>query len=267
DVPLNLKGDQARLRQILSNLISNAIKFSPAGQITVRVTKLSESSSKVQICFEVIDHGIGISKEALGRIFHAFSQADASITRKFGGTGLGLSISKGLVELMNGEIGVDSEEGKGSKFWFTISFDKFVPSLKPLVKEDKVLPREIRQDFRILIADDNPINQRVVTIMLRKLGYRADSVFNGAEALVALKSLTYDLILMDCQMPEMDGYEATRQIRKSDSPRTQKVPVIALTANAIKGDREICLGVGMNDYLSKPLKLIELARVLQDWAK
>ena len=421
DVPPRLRGDPGRLRQILTNLIDNGLKFTGKGEVVVRISKEHETETQAKVRFEVKDSGIGIPLEAQGRLFQAFSQADGSTTRKYGGTGLGLAISRQLVTLMDGEIGVRSEPDHGSTFWFTACLEKQTaepeardasasnwPHLRVLVvddnqtnrqilrnqvavwkmqvgtagsgeealnqlrsavaeaqpydvalldvqmpemdgftlaaaiKADPVLvstrlivltsmghtlrPSELKQlgietylvkpvkqsrlfdclisigragaeakealgvsrpspaatpsssklesDFkkaRILLAEDNFINQRVALAQLHKLRYRADAVANGHEVLEALQHIPYDLILMDCQMPEMDGYEAAQAIRlrenRSDSPCPWKSPVhiIAMTAHAMQGEREKCLGAGMDDYLSKPVRPVDLEAALGRW--
>jgi CheY-like chemotaxis protein/HPt (histidine-containing phosphotransfer) domain-containing protein len=414
-LPNHVRGDPGRLRQVLLNLLANALKFTERGEVLVRATRLSETPGAVTVHFAVKDTGIGIAPEAMPRIFDAFTQADGSTTRKYGGTGLGLTISKQLVEMMGGEIGVESEPGQGSTFWFKLPFETQAPQTsdagedaallagkRVLVVDDSVTLREIlchrfeswqmiataagsapdalrqlrdaaaggnpfdlavvalemQQDdgltlarktkeaasssaprvilltwlghrpeaaalqaagiagclakpvresrlrqcvievlrrgangglqtgealesappdaslsspgmprARILVAEDNVVNQRVALKQLRKLGYRPDAVGNGAEVFEALKGGRYDIILMDCQMPEIDGYEVTRRIREQEraSGDTSAPPtyIVALTANALEGDREKCIAAGMNDYLSKPLHLSELESVLQ----
>jgi two-component system sensor histidine kinase/response regulator len=415
DVPSALRGDPGRLRQVLTNMIGNAIKFTERGEVAVSVGCVDEVEGAVTLRFEVRDTGIGIPADKLDTLFDAFTQADASTTRRFGGTGLGLTISRRLVELMGGQIGVDSEPGVGSTFWFTaclakqdaatlaaahellepvdvtgvrvlavddnatnrrviagmleawgckhaevdgagpaldalraaradgdpyriVILDMMMPdtdgeTLGAAIKSDLALadselvmmtsmgsrgdagrlealgfaayltkpvkqsqlfdclmvvlnrrerldpqdkPRIVtrhaleerdRRRVRILLAEDNPINQRVALKTLEKLGYRAEAVGNGAEAVEALSRTRYDLVLMDVQMPEMDGMEATRRIRdKSSAVRDHGVPIVALTAHAMKEDREACLAAGMNDYLSKPIKPDELAAALARWA-
>jgi CheY-like chemotaxis protein/signal transduction histidine kinase len=408
NVPSYLRGDPGRLRQILTNLTGNAVKFTSQGEIAVRATLVSETDHEVLIRFSVKDTGIGIPDDKRGLLFHKFTQVDPSTTRKYGGTGLGLAISKQLVVMMGGEIGIVSEEGNGSEFWFTSHFAKqsererplvppieiggvhvlvvddnatnrevFMPlfaawgvraeevpngplalqalyqardagdpfkvaivdmqmpgmdgaTLARIIKTDEklrdtllvlccslgqrgdakrmqeigfsaylvkpvrhweirgclsavvagtVVPereqplvtrhtvREINRGVvRILLAEDNITNQQVAVGILKKMGLHADAVANGAEAVKALESLPYDLVLMDVLMPEMDGFEATRQIRNPYSMvRNHQIPIIAMTANAMKGDREKCLEVGMNDYLSKPVSPQALADVLEEW--
>jgi two-component system, sensor histidine kinase and response regulator len=414
DVPTALRGDPGRLRQVLTNLIGNAIKFTERGEVVVLAEKESESNAEVVVRFTVRDTGIGITEAARRKLFHAFTQADGSTTRKYGGTGLGLAISKQLVELMGGEIGVESEPGKGSTFWFTARFGKqdseaaltvetnlqSLNGLRALIVDDNATNRKIlshqlnswgmiheeaesgtsalemlreagargaaydlaildlmmpgmdgfelaravkadpgiaatrlvmltlfrqrghsevsreagvaayltkpvRQSQlfnclkgvvsrepsarscadphvgapqrlvtkhatteakpvshkRILLAEDNIVNQKIAVRQLQKLGYSADAVANGREAVESLERIRYDLVLMDCQMPEMDGYEATAEIRRREGDATH-TPVVAMTANALEGDRAKCIAAGMDDYVSKPVKPEELAKVL-----
>jgi two-component system sensor histidine kinase/response regulator len=411
DVPRQLRGDPGRLRQVLVNLVGNAVKFTHSGRVLVHVAKLQETGSDVQMCFQVSDTGIGLSKEAASGLFQAFVQADGSMTRKFGGTGLGLAISKQLVELMGGQIGVESTPGEGSTFWFTVRLPKqpimlaeedvlsdpnidfsaarslivgpggtcgvlreqltswgmqtetlstgqealtalraglgegkpfgFVlvdailtdmdgPTLARAIKSDvrlastrvvillgpgqrasstpgeggeihaflnKPIKRtQLRDYFRaalasaaqpvrqpvappppptrsankrgrthVLIAEDNQVNQKVIIRQLQKIGYKADAVANGIEALVASSKVAYDVIIMDCQMPEMDGFTATREIRHREADTGIHTPIVALTANALEGDRERCLEAGMDDYMSKPVKLEALQATLEKW--
>ena len=413
DVPRQLRGDPGRLRQVLVNLVGNAIKFTHSGRVLVHVAKLEETIGDVQISFQVSDTGIGLSEEAVRGLFQAFVQADGSTTRKFGGTGLGLAISKQLVELMGGEIGVESAVGQGSTFWFTVRLPKqpilltdddapteqmfdfsttrtlivgtsgtgevlreqltswgmgihaltdgqealgalqeaaaggqpyhFIladaqlpgidgPTLAHTVKRDPALAaaRVIlllapgqRSTFpcgeggdisaclhkpvkrsqlhgvfrglltngmpppvvapkppvvvppvrpakgkgvRVLVVEDNQVNQKVVIKQLQKIGFKADAVGNGVEALEATAKVAYDVVLMDCQMPEMDGFTATREIRRREANVGLHTPIVALTANALEGDRERCLAAGMDDYLSKPVKIEQLRATLERWA-
>ena len=210
------------------------------------------------------DSGIGLSREAQTKLFQAFTQADASTTRRFGGTGLGLSISKRLVELMGGEIGVDSTEGQGSTFWFTVIL-RHASAASAVVNSKALLRKSKHVDAQILVAEDNFVNQKILLGMLAKIGLNAQAVANGNEVLSMLRERRFDLILMDCQMPELDGYETTRKIRESRSLPQSDIPVIAMTANALKGDREKCLEAGMNDYASKPIAIEELARLIEKW--
>ena len=410
-VPCLLRGDPGRLRQILVNLIGNAIKFTQQGEIILRVKRLEEDTDRATLSFTVSDTGIGIPPERLGALFAPFVQADSSTTRQYGGTGLGLAISRNLVQLMGGQIGAESVMGQGSTFWFTVMLSKQsnpepieediagdLEGLKVMVVDDNdtnrllviallnswrcrfaeaasaaealaklqeaaqagdpfqvalldmqmpevdgaelgrwikdcpeisqiplvmmtsmgrrgdaawfqqlgftgyftkpvrqshlraclalirgrvardrelaadrlisqhLIGEAARRRVRILLAEDNAVNQRVALAMLKKLGYRADAVANGLEAIMALRDIPYDLVLMDCQMPELDGYEATRQIRAPDSGVLRPtVPIVAMTANAMKGDREKCLEAGMDDYIAKPVQRGELAETLERW--
>jgi two-component system sensor histidine kinase/response regulator len=405
DVPTSLRGDPGRVRQIVNNLVGNAVKFTNQGEVVVKVSKLSSNDREVTLKFEVRDTGIGIELDAQQRLFEAFSQADSSTTRRYGGTGLGLAISKRLVQLMNGEIGINSVPGQGSTFWFTAQFEipqstvklptsKDMRGLHVLIVDDNATNREIlthychlwklrsecaasgeealrllrftatddpfelaildmqmpkmdglmlaraikedpltanvqlvmltslghhldrevldsagieacvlkpvqqarllerlsevlsgslskwaetvkasgklprigtlsRAPVNILVAEDNRINQMVALGLLQKLGYAADLASNGLEALVAMKKTPYDIIFMDCQMPELDGYETTRRIRAEQ--RVHVPRIIAMTANAIRGEEERCLEAGMDDYLSKPVRIDELRTTIERW--
>ena len=268
EVPQLVKGDALRLRQILTNLTANAVKFTDHGEVTFSVQLMSESNGTVTLRFSVADTGVGIRSDQLKTLFLPFVQADTSTTRKYGGTGLGLTISKQLVEMMGGKIGVNSREGQGSTFWFTATFEAAPPGEQTsheareeiIDKSDEKTPAGHGE--RILVAEDNRTNSYVVLAQLQKLGYKADAVMNGAKAVEAVERGGYDLVLMDCEMPVMDGYEATRQIRNL---LQRDIPVIALTADAMSSAKERCLNEGMNDYLTKPLELPRLAEVLAKW--
>ncbi len=285
NIPLRLRGDPLRLRQVLTNLISNAIKFTEHGEVlvSVRITDVTDAGARISLA--VSDTGMGIAPEAQQKIFEHFSQADESTTRQYGGTGLGLAICKRLVELMGGTIRVESALGKGAKF----QVDVVLP-----VKSDNAallrealhgvrreagaaegpgsvvaaaMPRRAVLSGRVLIAEDNPVNQRLVKAMLGKLGVDTDSANNGAEAVAMLNEQRYDAVLMDCQMPVMDGYQATMEIRRSPSAATRHVPIIALTANVMEGDQKKCLDAGMDDYLSKPYSMQDLEKKLVRWLR
>ncbi len=265
DVPTSVRGDPGRIRQILTNLLANAVKFTKQGEVAVRVTVVAGSGSEATpIRFEVADTGIGISEEARSRLFQPFSQADASTTRQYGGTGLGLAISRQLVGLMQGEIGVESTPGSGSTFWFTVPLEHETSGADTV--HEIVVPRErpAANGLRLLVAEDNAVNQRVAVYLLEKLGYQADVVANGFEALEALVRIPYPLVLMDCQMPEMDGFEASAEIRRREGPM-RHTPIIAMTANAMEGDRERCIAAGMDDYVAKPVRVTDLEKALQRW--
>ncbi|MCX7922671.1 MAG: ATP-binding protein [Clostridia bacterium] len=277
EIPL-LRGDGDRLRQVLLNLASNAIKFTTEGEVAICVSLKKQEGNYITILFEVKDTGIGISDVVQRRLFQPFVQADGSTTRKYGGTGLGLSISKQIVELMKGEIGVESSEGKGSTFWFTVQFEaaelrksesNFTPEARSLKAPviDKSKPTIDSIDKVILLAEDNPVNRELVAMQLGKLGVKVEMVTNGKEAFEAvLRNNSYAMVLMDCQMPQMDGFEATCLIRKREIEIGRYIPIIAMTANAMKGDRDKCLAAGMDDYISKPVRLNILREVIQRWS-
>lgn len=267
DVPIMLKGDVGRLRQIIINIANNALKFTQKGEITIRVQNDEERDDSVVIRFLIIDSGIGISSEKMAHIFEPFTQEDESTSRKYGGTGLGLSISRQLVELMDGEIGVDSEIGKGSTFWFTVVLLKGNIFTEPTARIFEKLGVGIAK-HKILLIEDEAINQQIVANMLKYYGYGVDIANNGREALKMLENNDYALALMDCMMPEMDGYETSIAIRDSTSAvRQHNIPIIALTGNAMKKDIEKCIAVGMNDYLTKPIILEALLEKLEIWTR
>lgn len=267
ELPEILEGDAGRLRQVLTNLISNAVKFTKNGRVWINSEIHRETEKTMVIYFEVVDTGVGISPEQQAHLFQPFTQADGSIKRRFGGTGLGLAICKQLVEMMNGEIGVRSAVGRGSTFWFTAEFGK----IKTAPVQARFFHGEganrlpaaanAEKNLRVLVADDNPVNRKVALLMLEKLGYRADFACSGLEVLRMLEEKTYDLILMDVQMPEMDGLEATRRICAKYKPE-RRPRIAAMTANAMSGDRDQCLAAGMDDYFSKPIRKQDLQTVL-----
>ena len=276
ETPMRLKGDYGRLRQVLLNLGGNAIKFTSRGEVIIRVHLDREDIDSPGIRFSVEDTGIGIPANRQADIFSPFTQADGSTTRKYGGTGLGLAISRQLVEMLGGQIGVDSERGKGSKFWFTAVFEKqaagpadVLNACELIVDNDEGSRPQyklMKRLGRILVAEDNVTDQQVALAVLRKLGCSADAVANGKEALACLRSIPYDLVLMDCQMPELNGYDAAACIRNPRSGvRNPQVPIVAVTAHAMKGDREKCLAAGMNDYIAKPVQPSTLAAILDKW--
>ena len=265
-LPEYLLGDPTRLRQVIVNLVSNALKFTKQGEVKVCIDVVNKDSHSVDIKVIVSDTGIGIPRSALDTLFNAFTQADGSTTRKYGGTGLGLAIVSQLVELMGGSLGVNSVEGEGSDFWFTANFkctDKKIESTKDVVSDyDNLL-----FDAKVLLVEDNPINLMVAQKMLEKVGLKPSLANNGIEALEQLNNQSFDLVLMDCQMPEMDGFDATREIRQLDIKALNKkpLPIVAMTANVMSGDRERCLEVGMDDYIGKPVRRDELASILKRW--
>jgi signal transduction histidine kinase len=272
-VPTALKGDAGRLRQIIINLVGNAIKFTPKGFVTLTARKDVEDKHSVTLRFQVSDSGIGIAADKLEHIFEPFTQVDSSTTRKFGGTGLGLAICKRLTQLMGGSIGVESIEGEGSVFWFTVVLEKQakrdIASPQPSFAQSRsVGVRGAGSGIRLLLAEDDPAAQRIVPKLLEKYGYLVDVASDGREALLALENNDYALVLMDCMMPGLSGYEATAVIRNpSSAVRRHDIPVIALTGNAMKEDHERCIAVGMNDHLPKPLILAQLLSKLDEWLK
>lgn len=268
DVPRLLRGDAGRLRQILVNLMDNAVKFTYEGAVSVGVSLAAADDRRVVLRFAVRDTGIGIPADKIGLLFKTFSRVDTSTTRHFGGTGLGLAISKQLAELMHGKIGVTSEDGVGSEFWFTVrlgtqTLGASAPSLNTAMVKSTIDLFKGRS-ARILLAEDNITNQQVALGLLKKMGLSADAVANGEEAVQAVATVPYDLVLMDVQMPDIDGLEATRRIRLAQAGQP-RIPIIALTAHAMQGDRELCLAAGMDDYVAKPVSLIELASTLAKW--
>jgi signal transduction histidine kinase/CheY-like chemotaxis protein len=269
-LPPCIKGDPVRIRQVLLNLASNAVKFTERGSVRIDVSQLDGP----QIKFSVTDSGIGIAEEQIDRMFRRFTQADSSTTRRYGGTGLGLAISRTLVELMGGTIGVISQPGVGSTFWFMLPLvaadaraaPENVAAQEPVPRQPVV--HEPEEGGRLLLVEDNFVNQRVAVYMLNKLGYRVDVAQHGREALEMLGKCGYELVLMDCQMPEMDGFEATRIIRDRNSAvLDHDVPVIAMTANAFPEDRARALASGMSDFLPKPVDRAVLAAMLTKWLK
>ncbi|MZP28160.1 response regulator [Heliobacterium undosum] len=272
------RGDPLRLRQVLFNLLDNAVKFTEKGSVILTIGCERGDEGETVIRFDVADTGIGISAEAQACLFSPFTQADSSTTRRYGGTGLGLAITKRLIDLMHGQIGVTSEVGKGSAFWVSLPLERSpaqaanptgsvyekeegegdVPEVAPLVQESGADPM-------ILLAEDNPVNQKLVLLQLKKLGLQAHAVMNGRDAVEAARSGRYSLILMDCQMPVMDGYEATQTIRSYEGKQGAHTPIIAMTAYAMQGDKERCLQAGMDDYLSKPFVIQALRQVLERW--
>ena len=288
-MPLWLRGDPTRLRQILSNLVGNAIKFTETGNVSVRVLAGADTSDgQLRVRFAVQDTGVGLDPEARDKIFDSFRQADGSTTRKYGGSGLGLSISKQLVEMMSGQIGVESVAGQGSTFWFevplevqkgreTVPFDNISPTtgaipLAPFRPAAATPPPATEVDdpaAQVLLVEDNAEIRMTVLAMLKRLGFKGQAVHNGRQAVEAIGRRTYDLVFMDCQMPIMDGFEATRRIREAERRNAAgqngqaRVPIIAMTASALAGDRERCLTSGMDDYLCKPFTLDTLDDFLQ----
>lgn len=271
-VPDMVIGDVVRVRQVLLNLVSNAIKFTSAGKVSVKVEPVVRRSGKTGLRFSVHDTGVGIPENKLQAVFEQFTQADSSTTRSFGGTGLGLAICQQLVELMGGKIGVNSEVGQGSEFWFVLNQKEAEASGEPVDRAPAALVPEIEMDARpaegccVLLAEDNPINQVFARKLLSLMGATVTVASNGQEAVDKVQEQVFDLVLMDCQMPVVDGYQATRMIRDLGSPFTE-LPIIALTAFAMAEDKDNCLAAGMDDYVTKPVDRKMLTQAIGRWVK
>ena len=275
-LPRYFIGDAGRIRQVVTNLVGNAVKFTPSGSVQVTVECAGQDSRGAQMRIAVHDTGVGIPPQKLDSLFEKFSQVDSSMTRKYGGTGLGLAIAKQLTELMGGTIAVESRLGEGSKFTLTLPLRQ--EAAPRAGTEDAELQGERRiaelrerwaerfagLGLRVLVAEDNAVNQKVAVGMLEKLGLRADLASNGREAVELRAMLSYDLILMDCQMPEMDGYEAAREIRRAEKGKS-RTAIVAMTAEAMTGAREKCIAAGMDDYIAKPVRLEDLVEALRKW--
>jgi signal transduction histidine kinase/CheY-like chemotaxis protein len=267
DVPRRAKTDPVLLRQALLNLISNAIKFTETGKVRLELVPGGDPAEPLAVLFRVIDTGIGIPQQQLSKLFTPFTQGDSSSTRKHGGTGLGLAISRRLVALMGGSIGVESRPGAGSTFWFLLPLQPAAePEDGPDYAEADRLPTP---KGHVLVVDDNPVNQIVTVRAVGSLGYIAEVVSGGKEAIEAVQREKFDVVLMDCQMPEMDGYTATAAIRRLEAEARggPRVPIIAMTANAVEGDQERCISAGMDDYLAKPIRIALLSETLRRWSR
>jgi len=272
-VPDSVEGDSVRLRQILINLQGNAIKFTEKGEVSLSVYLEGETSDNVMIRFQVRDTGTGIAPDAQRKVFDAFSQADDSMARRHEGTGLGLAISKQLVEMMEGKIGVESEPAEGSLFWFTVLLKRGHETARHKHDAEAIVETAgsslTSRQLRVLLAEDNPVNQEVGRLILEGLECQVEVVDDGRLAVEEVFSEKYDLVFMDCQMPDMDGYEATSMIRQREAGiggERRRVPIIALTAHAMEGDRELCLAAGMDDYVAKPFNAAQIGAILQKWA-
>ncbi len=268
--PTDLLGDSLRIKQVLQNLISNAIKFTEQGSIKITISGSAVNNNSASLMVRISDTGIGIDSDAQEKLFSDFTQVDSSTTRKFGGTGLGLAICKQLITLMQGEIGVNSLPGQGATFWFTLNLN-LNTNIQTTEPHDKpILPNQLTPlTGSILLVEDNLVNQLVAKALLEKFGLIPDIATDGLQAVQKVSTNTYDLILMDCQMPVLDGFEATRQIRKNEieNKKNQHIPIVALTANAHNKDRERCLAVGMDDYLPKPIVKDDLYNLLAQYLK
>jgi len=270
DLPNNLLGDPLRLQQILNNLVGNAIKFTNTGTVAVTVQLIEKRVDEAVIKFLIRDTGPGIADEALITIFDPFTQADSSVTRNYGGSGLGLSIAKNLVSLMGGEISCRNNPQGGADFYFTTrcsrQSEQTASCSSTETKPRSELKLELSGSERVLLVEDNPFNQKIMVMTLNKLGMDYTLANNGQECLEVLANNEFDIVLMDCQMPVMDGYEASRRIRESESA-DEHLPIIAITANSLPGDQEKCYEAGMDDFLSKPFKRCELEMILGKWLR
>jgi CheY-like chemotaxis protein len=281
DVPRNVRGDPTKLRQVLMNLVGNAIKFTEQGEIEVTVDQQWQSDDEIALHFAVRDTGLGIPKEKLDEVFQPFRQSDTSTTRKFGGSGLGLTISSEMVRMMRGHIWVDSTPGRGSTFHFTVQLRHGAPLALPPVEtpsaevKSSTHERDSQDDWksaprvrplRVLVADDHLANRQLVTSVLRSRGHHCAEATNGEEAIAACEANPFDVVLMDVQMPVLDGFQATAAIRRREESTRTHLPIVALTAHAMAGDREKCLAAGMDSYLAKPIRPRQLVEMVESVA-
>jgi signal transduction histidine kinase/ActR/RegA family two-component response regulator len=273
EAPLQIVADPIRLRQVLVNLVVNALKFTATGEVAISVDPGTGPDGKAALCFSVRDTGIGIPHDKQDKLFRAFEQADSSTTRQYGGTGLGLAISASLVRLMGGRIWLESTQGKGATFYFTIAYEAAegsgsLASLSGAVGGGEAAsisaPRPATRKLRILVAEDNPVNQKVALGMLRAMGHAVVLANNGVEAVNAWQQEAFDLVLMDVQMPELDGFGAVREIRSREQDSKTHTVIVAMTAHALSSDRERCLDAGMDDYISKPISRKALAQLIEE---
>jgi CheY-like chemotaxis protein len=272
DLPCLFLGDAGRIRQVVTNLMANGVKFTHKGRVLVSVECDADNLNQAGLRITVADTGIGIPPEKIGMLFEKFTQADTSTTRRYGGTGLGLSISKQLVELMGGSIHVESRVGQGSQFICRLPLAAYAAPASPVPAANRgvaakpaFLGRFQGAHLRVLVAEDNVVNQKVALRALERMAIRADVATNGREAVELTRANRYDVILMDCQMPEMNGYQAATEIRRQEGSEHRAV-IIAMTADALPGNREQCLMSGMDDFLAKPVKLERLVEVLRKWS-
>jgi PAS domain S-box-containing protein len=266
DVPCQLRGDGRRIRQIVLNLVSNAVKFTSEGSVEVSVSAVDARGGGARVRVEVSDTGIGVEPQKLARMFEPFTQADVSTTRNYGGTGLGLAIVKEIVDMMGGEIGAESQPGCGSTFWFEVELaaPSSTDTWADVAETAAVMAARWSEPPLVLIAEDSQVNQIVAARMLERCGCRAHIASNGHDAIDAFKANRYDIVLMDCQMPALDGYQTTAELRRLEAGG-YRTPIIAMTAHALEGDRERCLAADMDDYLSKPMRHAELVEKLRRW--
>jgi CheY-like chemotaxis protein len=261
----SVTGDAGRIKQVVVNLICNAIKFTASGEVRVDVMPASDKDGEVLTTFSVSDTGIGISEEEQKLLFTPFSQVDSSATRQYSGAGLGLALCKNLVELMGGTIGVKSRKGEGSKFWFTVPLQHSPITRTEAKAVEAVKPMSQLGDKIVLVVEDSPLIQKLVVKQLLSLGLQARAATTGKDALAAVNESHFDLILMDCNLPDITGFEVTQDIRKRESGGKKHIPIVAMTASAMDEDREQCLASGMDDFLSKPVKLQQLREMLDKW--